>query len=371
MTLQSSEFDVVIVGGGPAGLSAAMWCAELGLSALLLERESEFGGQLLLTHNPIKNYLGIEAENGRQLRDVFVQQIAKRDLVSHLRADVSEINIEKKVVLLNSGASYSARTIILATGVRRRKLGIPGEDEFRGKGILESGSNAGESVAGKRVMIVGGGDAALENALILSKLASKVLLVHRRNEFRGRQEFIDSATGLTNVEMLMETGVQSILGNESVESVELRDLKTSTTQTLPIDMVLIRIGVEPNTELLSEPPASAGGFLSEPAESSPPAGGGVADLSSPPGLRRGADASSAGWSADRVVGAATGFPALDPDGYILIDATCKTRAEGIYAVGDVANPISPTIATAAGMGATAAKAIFSQNHLRKSLSENS
>ncbi len=330
MAENRDQFDVVIVGGGPAGLSAAMWCAELGMSALLVEKEQEFGGQLLITHNPIKNYLGIEAKDGRQLRDIFVEQIRKRELISRLHANVSEINITKKVVSVGEGLSHSGRAIILATGVRRRTLGVPGEVEFKGKGILESGSNAGESAEGKRILIVGGGDAALENALILSEKASQVFIAHRRDKFRGRQEFIDTAASRTNVEMLMETGVRWISGNESIEAVELQNIKTGETRTLPIDAILIRIGVAPNTE-----------FVSEPRESSPPAGGGVAAV-----------------SADGVVGAATGILALDSNGYILIDSRCQTNIPGIYAIGDVANPAAPTIAAAAGMGATAAKAIF-------------
>jgi thioredoxin reductase (NADPH) len=320
--MTQSEFDVVIVGGGPAGMSAAMWCAELGMSAVLLEKEAELGGQLLITHNPITNYLGTEAKNGRELRDVFAEQLKRRDYISYLNADVSGINVGERTVSLQGEEPYRARAIILATGARRRTLGIPGEAEFRGKGILESGSNAGDAIGGKRVLIVGGGDAALENALILSEKAAHVFLAHRRDEFRGRAEFIQAAAARPNIEMLTATAIQSISGNEIVETSEIKDLKTGETRTLPIDAVLIRIGVAPNTELLSEPPASAGGFPSEPGA------------------------------------VATGLLALDSNGYILIDSRCQTNIPGIYAIGDVANPTAPTISTAAGMGATAAKAIF-------------
>lgn len=313
MAENEREFDVIIVGGGPAGMSAAMWCAELGMSALILEKGAELGGQLLITHNPITNYLGIEAKNGRELRDTFVEHLRDRGFLSRVNANVSKLNLAGKSVSLHGGEVLNARAIILATGVRRRTLGIRGEIEFRGKGILESGSNADDAVAGKRVLIVGGGDAALENASILGEKAARVIVAHRRDKFRGRPEFIEAAAVRPNVEMLMSTAVQSISGSEIVEEIELKDLKTSETRTLPIDAVLIRVGVIPNTELLSEPGAIATGFL-------------------------------------RL--------ALDPNGYVIVDHTCKTSVAGIYAVGDVANPAAATINSAAGMGATAAKAIF-------------
>ncbi len=299
------NFDVIIIGGGAAGLSAGLWCDDLGLNALVLESEKEFGGQLLWTHNAIENHLGIKAENGRKLRDVFLKQIETRNFVKHLQSEVKEIDADKKSVLLSNGKSFSAKTLIIATGVRRRKLNIEGEDDFENRGMLSSGKRDKDLVKDKTVIIAGGGDAALENALILSETAAKIFLAHRRNEFRGRSEFIEKIQKLPNVEILFETEITKIAGNENIEIVEIKNLKTAKIEKLRLEAVLIRIGVEPNTDFLR------------------------------------------------------GKIELDKSGYIKIDNVCATNIKGVFAVGDVANLNAPTVSSAVGMGATAVKTIFS------------
>ncbi|HVE58313.1 MAG TPA: FAD-dependent oxidoreductase, partial [Pyrinomonadaceae bacterium] len=245
-----TKFDVIIIGGGVGGLSTALWCDELGLSALLLENQAELGGQLLWTYNEIKNYPGREAKNGRELRDVFLDQIGKRNFELYLQAQIAEVNFEKKEVLLAGEKSFSARAIVVATGVRRRKLNVAGEDEFRTRGIIESGKKNADLVAGKNALVVGGGDAAFENALILAETAEKVTLVHRRKVFSARAEFIEQVKNHPKITILTETAVQKISGSERIESVELKNLATAETFILSIDALLIRIGVEPNTEAL-------------------------------------------------------------------------------------------------------------------------
>jgi thioredoxin reductase (NADPH) len=302
----STEFDVVIIGGGVAGISTALWCDELKLSALLLEEKSELGGQLLRTHNEIKNYLGKEVKNGRELRDAFLKQIGNRNFELRVQTRVASIDLEKKEIILSDETLFSARAIVLATGVRRRRLNVEGETEFAGRGIIESGKKTGARLAGKRVLIGGGGDAALENALILVEFAEKITLVHRRKDFRAREEFISQVKNNPKIEILTETAVRKILGNERVESVELENTANGETRILPVDSILIRIGVEPNTEIFR-------GKLN-----------------------------------------------LDENGYVEINRNCETSVKGVFAVGDVANPLAPTISSAAGMGATAAKVIYSQ-----------
>lgn len=300
-----TEFDVVIIGGGVGGLSTALWCDELGLSALLLEEKNELGGQLLWTHNEIKNYLGREAKNGRELRDTFLRQIEKRNFELVLQAQIAEIDPEKKEVLLAGGTRIFARAIVIATGIRRRKLDVAGEDEFRTRGIIESGKKNADSVAGKNVLVVGGGDAAFENALILAETARKVTLVHRRKVFSARAEFIEQVKNHPKITILTETVVQKISGNERIENIELKSSATGQSMVLTVDALLIRIGVEPNTERFR------------------------------------------------------GKLDLDENGYIEINRNCETSLKGVFAVGDAANPLAPTVSSAVGMGATAAKVIFS------------
>ncbi|MCY7376149.1 MAG: NAD(P)/FAD-dependent oxidoreductase [Pyrinomonadaceae bacterium] len=298
------NFDVIIIGGGAAGISAALWCAELNLTALLLEASAELGGQLLWTHNAIKNHLGSEAENGRELRDIFVKQVENRKFIRRLESKITAIDFSKKSLALVSGEEFSAETLIIATGISRRNLNVEGEEKFKDKGIIESGKRDADLIKDKKVCIVGGGDAAFENALILAETASQVTLVHRGKSFRARAEFVEPAQNNPKINILTETIVKKIVGGERVEAVELENLNTKEIFRRDVEAVLRRIGVEPNTELLR------------------------------------------------------GQIDLDERGYIKINHNCETSVAGIFAVGDVANPVAPTVSSAVGMGATAAKAIF-------------
>jgi thioredoxin reductase (NADPH) len=303
MSKGTRKFDAIVIGGGAAGLSAALWCDELKLSCLLLEKEAEFGGQLLRVYNRIENHLGIEAENGREMRDRFVRQTENRVFTRRLQTNVSRIDTENKEITLPNGEQLSAKTLIIATGVKRRKLNVEGEDFFRGKGIIESGKKDAAAIFGKNALIVGGGDAALENALILAETAKKVYIAHRRKEFRGRTEFVEKILRHPKIKIFTESAVRRISGNELIETVEIQNLKNGELQALPVEAVLIRIGVEPITEMLG------------------------------------------------------GQVELDGGGYIKINSNCETSVKGVFAVGDLANPLAPTVSSAVGMGATAAKSI--------------
>jgi thioredoxin reductase (NADPH) len=302
MAIEEETTDVIIVGGGAAGLSCALWCAELGLTTLLLERDRVFGGQLHLIHNPISNYIGRIASNGTEMLSHFLDSIERSVFTRRLQANVTNIDPLSMTVSMDVG-EISAKTIVLATGVRRRKLGVPGEIEFAGKGILESGSRDRESIKGKRVLIVGGGDAAFENALILADGASSVTLVYRGAIPSARVHFQEAASRYRNVEVICDTVVNEVVGTTTVSAVGLENTKTGEKWIEPVDAVLIRIGVDPNSELVR----------------------GVVDV--------------------------------DGKQYVKTDDSGMTSQSRIYAIGDIAHPASPTISTAVGTGATVAKVI--------------
>lgn len=304
MNKKGGNYDVIIIGGGVAGLSAALWCDELKLSALILEKEAEFGGQLLRVYNAVENHLGISAKNGKHLRDIFLEQTEKRKFVRRLQTEVVKVDVENKKVILQNGDQLSAKALIIATGVRRRKLNVENEDFYKGKGIIESGTKEQNAVAGKTVLIVGGGDAAIENSLILGETAKNVYVAHRRTQFRARKEFLERAKNNPKIEFLTEITVQKLIGTKKIEAVELKNIKTNQTQKLQIDHLLIRIGVQPNTELFHE-------------------------------------------KLD-----------FDKGEYLKINANCETNVKFVFAVGDVANQLSPTVSTAVGAGATAVKTIL-------------
>ena len=301
---KTTRTDVLILGGGPAGMSAASWCSELGLATILIERESEIGGQLRSIYGPIENYMGVRAENGREMLSHFLETIDRFSFLQMLKTDVSHVDIPSMCVRLDDDREISFRALIIATGVRRRRLGILGEEEFRGRGVIESGVRDRDLVAGKRVVIVGGGDAAIENALLLAEEAASLTVVHRRNGLRARAEFLEAMRDRDDIELLFETVVNRIVGDSTVTGVELEDVTTGQTRTIAADIVLIRIGVEPNSELVGD--------------------------------------------------------AVDVDeyGYLVVDASGQTSAPGVFGAGDVANPTAPTISTATGTGATAARSVY-------------
>ncbi len=297
-------FDVIIIGGGPGGLSAALACADLGLKAIVVEKEKELGGQLLWTFNAINNYPGVTARNGKELQYLLLEHICGSEFRSLLTANVINADLSKMEVTIDDGTRYKGKAIIIATGVRRRKLGIQGEIDFIGSGILRSGSKDRETVKNKTVVIVGGGDAALENAIILSETAKKVIVVHRGFEFSARSSFVENVKNRVNASFMFDTKVTAITGENTVRSVDLSNTKTGKTSILATDHVLIRIGVVPNTENFR------------------------------------------------------GQIALDKSGYIEINSMCASNISGVYAIGDVTGPAAPTIANAAGQGSTAAKSIL-------------
>ncbi|MDT7778946.1 MAG: thioredoxin reductase [Acidobacteriota bacterium] len=298
--------DVIIIGAGPAGLSAALWCDELGLDTLVIEREEEVGGQLLRVHNPVENYLGVRAESGRELREMFAAQVEDKDFDLWTQAEIERVDVRAKRIRLRSGEELQSIAIVIACGVRRRRLNIAGEEEFAGRGVLSSGKVERDRVAGEDVLVVGGGDAAAENALMLAEVCPTVTLVHRGKSLSARAEFAERIKGDHRITVFTEATLRSIEGGERVEAVEILRAGALKAFRMAVRGVLVRVGVEPNSELFQ------------------------------------------------------GQLHTDERGYVVVTGEQETSAEMVFAVGDISNPLAPTISGAAGAGATAAKVIASR-----------
>src|ERR1043166_232291 len=295
--------DVLIIGAGAAGRSAAGWGDELGLDTLVLEERDDVGGQLAWIHNRIDNYLGVTAENGEQLRQKFIYQTEDCDFDLWTGAQLQTVDLRAKRIRLQSGEELQSIAIVIATGLRRRKLGIPGEEEFAGRGIMESGKRDRDQFTGKDVCVIGGGDAAAENALLLADGCPTVTLVHRGRKLRARREFSEPLHTHHCITVFPESNVRRILGNDHVEAVEIERASAIKPFQMAVHGVVIRIGFEPNTD-----------FVRDQLQ-------------------------------------------LDTSGYVSVDSRHETSIENVFAIGDVSNPAAPTIAGAVGAGATAAKVI--------------
>jgi thioredoxin reductase (NADPH) len=298
--------DVIIIGAGPAGLSAALWCDQLGLDTLVLEAGVEIGGQLLGIHHPIENYIGRRAGSGRELRELFAAQVAEAEFDLWTEVEIESVDLHAKRIALKSGEQLQSISLIIATGTRRRALNVPGEAELKGRGVIESARRDRELFAGKDVCVVGGGDAAAENALLLAEVCPTVTLVHRGKKLRARAEFVEQLATSHCVTIFKEATLRRIIGETEVEGVEIFRQGAIKSFEMAVRGVLVRIGVEPNTELFREQ------------------------------LH------------------------MDERGYLVVTGEQETSAANVFAIGDVSNPLAPTISGATGAGATAAKVIASR-----------
>jgi len=300
---EEKSVDVIILGGGPAGISAAIWCAELGMTATVIEPEPALGGQLHRIFLPIRNYPGISEISATEMLSTLTQQAKNSCADILLNSTPIKIDLDKKEVTLDNGEVSAAKAMVIATGVRRRKLEVPGEKEFASRGILISGAKQAKETRGARVAIVGGGDAAIENSLILSEYAEQVYVLHRRKTFTARPEFFLKASLSPKIELITDVNVTGFTGGEKLSGISYEHITTGEIEHLNIDNVLIRIGNLPNTELFA-------GQLS-----------------------------------------------LDKSGSVKIDEHCRTSSADIYAIGDVTAVNSPSLSAASGHAAIAALSI--------------
>lgn len=290
-------YDTIIIGSGPAGLAAAIYAERAKLDTVIIEKTGMSGGQVLTT-SEVDNYPGLPGIGGfdlgmkmREHADQLGAKFIDDELIS-----ITDNKAVKTVVCRSE--SFQAKTVIIATGASHRKLSVPGEEELAGMGVSYCATCDGAFFRKKTTAVIGGGDVAIEDAIFLSRLCAKVYLIHRRDELRGAKSLQDKLFSLDNVEVVWDSVVDRIQGEEQTESLEVRNVKNGAVSELPVDGVFIAVGITPN---------------SQPFE---------------------------------------GLVEMD-HGYIKAGEDCRTSAAGIYAAGDVRTKPLRQIITAAADGANA------------------
>lgn len=291
-------YDMVIIGGGPAGYTSALYAARAGLSVAVLEKLSA-GGQMALTHQ-IDNYPGFEEGiDGFELAEKMQRQ-AERFGAETEYAEVYSLDLSGEVKKAEtSEGDFYGRTVVLATGASPRELGIAGEKELVGRGVAYCAACDGMFYKGKTVVVVGGGNSAAADALLLSRIAKKVILVHRRNELRATKIYHEPLMKAENIEFYWDNVVEEFLHEEKVTGVRVKNVKTGEETILACDGVFVSVGRKPATELVD------------------------------------------------------GQLALDRGGYIEAGETTETTLPGVYAVGDVRKKELRQVVTAVADGAIA------------------
>lgn len=302
-------YDVIIIGSGPAGLTAAIYAKRARLETLVIEKQPMSGGQILNTYE-VDNYPGLPGIGGFDMGQKF-RAHADGLGAEFVTADVQKIEAQgaEKTVKTNQG-EYKTKTVILATGANHRMLGVPGEERLGGMGVSYCATCDGAFFRGRTVAVVGGGDVALEDALFLARASKKVYLIHRRDEFRGAKVLQEQVMQAENIEVIWDTTVKEIKGDGQVEAVALHNKKRDEEHTLPLDGVFIAVGILPNTENLSD------------------------------------------------------VLALDDNGYIVAGEDTRTSIPGIFAAGDVRTKQLRQVITAASDGANAITSVENYLHGR-------
>lgn len=262
-------YDLIVVGGGPAGLTAGIYAVRYGLDTVVLEK-NVLPGQIAAA-DLVENYTGFTAISGPELMQRFKEH-AETVGVKNESAEISSIRSEagKKVVVTDNG-DLEAKAVIIATGANPKKLGIPGEKEFMGKGVSYCATCDAPFYKGKVVMVIGGGESALTDALILSNIAKKVYIIHRRDKLRASRILQERVSRKGNIEIIWDTVPEEIQGKSGVENVMLRNLRTGTVYTMPVNGVFVYVGIHPNTEFIDVKKNSSGFILTnEKLETSVP-----------------------------------------------------------------------------------------------------
>lgn len=292
-------YDTIILGGGPAGYTAALYAARAGMDAVLVEKMSA-GGQMTLT-GEIENYPGFDEGIDGLTLGMKMQQGAERFGAKTVYDEVSSVELDGDVKRVHTlwGEDLLGKTVIIATGAGPRALGVIGEEELIGRGVHYCAHCDGRFYRGKTVVVVGGGNSAAADALYLSRLASKVYLVHRRDSLRATKIYHAPLAACENIEFVWNSEIVGFLHDDRINGVKVQNRITDEEKKIPCDGVFVSIGRKPATEFLS------------------------------------------------------GQLALDGQGYIIADETTKTSISGVYAVGDVRTKLLRQVVTAVADGAVA------------------
>ncbi|HBE42750.1 MAG TPA: thioredoxin-disulfide reductase [Bacteroidales bacterium] len=297
-----NHYDAIVIGAGPAGLTAGIYLSRARIRTLILN-EGTVGGQMVLTHE-IANYPGVESISGYQLSSIMKKQAKNFGCEIKTGISISGLGLNDtiKSVILSDGTEYTADAVILTPGGRSRTLGVKGEDEYKGRGISYCATCDGDFFTDKEIIVIGGGNSALEEAVSLTKYASKVTVVHQFDHFQAFEHAVEEARENPKISFLMESVLTGFLGNEKLESVDIKNLATGEIRNFKTDGAFIFIGYVPNTEFLK------------------------------------------------------GKVNLNQWGEIIVDSNMTTNIEGVYAAGDSTVKKYRQVTTAVGDGTVAALA---------------
>lgn len=292
-------YDVIIIGSGPAGLSAAIYAKRAELSVMVIEKAGISGGQVINTYE-VDNYPGIPGVGGFELSIKFREHADKLGAV-FVNGEVTGFALEDKikVVTVDEDQQHKGKSVIIATGGAPRHLGVEGEDTLSGMGVSYCATCDGAFFKNKTVAVVGGGDVAIEDAIFLARICKQVYVIHRRDQFRASKSIVSKLTALENVTILWDSVVEKISGEDRVESIVVKNVKSDDEKTYEVAGVFVAVGYLPNSERYKN------------------------------------------------------VVATDEGGYIIADETCETNVDGIYAAGDVRTKELRQIITAAADGANA------------------
>lgn len=250
MTSSNNHYDAIVIGAGPAGLTAGIYLSRARVKTLILN-EGIVGGQMVLTHE-IANYPGVESISGYQLANIMKKQALSFgcEIKSNIKIGELDLKGESKRVLLSDGTQFTSDAIIITTGGRSRTIGVPGEEKLKGQGISYCATCDGDFFTDKEIIVVGGGNSALEEAVSLTKYASKVTIVHQFDHFQAFEHAIQEAKNNPKIDFIMESSIAEFIGEERLESVNIKNLKTGEVYNRKIDGTFVFIGYVPNTEFL-------------------------------------------------------------------------------------------------------------------------